>query len=156
MGRALDLVAGGWQLSGLMTLSKGMPLQVTQSGGNIWDGSQRPDLIGNPATSGRVQDRLNGWYNPNAFLKPAIDVPGTASRTLNYRGPGLNMFDMALLKSFPIKEGQRIEFRLEAQNALNHVVFADPASSFGATNFGQITGAKVGNRNVQLGFKYYF
>jgi hypothetical protein len=154
--RVTDWLAGGWEVSGMATLSAGMPLQVTQSGGNIWDGTQRPNLIGDPSTSGRIQDRINGWYNANAFSKPPVDVPGTASRTLNYRGPRMSMFDAALLKSFRTKEGQRYEFRLEAQNAFNHPVFSDPASSFGSTNFGQITGAKVGNRNVQLGFKYYF
>jgi hypothetical protein len=133
-----------------------MPLQVTQSGGSIWDGTQRPDLISNPATSGRVQDRLNNWYNANAFSKPALDVPGTSPRNLAFRGPGMSMFDAALLKSFRVTEGQRFEFRLEAQNAFNHPVFSDPNGSFGSTSFGQITGTKVGNRNVQLGFKYYF
>jgi hypothetical protein len=156
LNRAMDWLVGGWDISGLATFSTGMPLQVTQSGGNIWDGSQRPDLIGNPSTSGRVQDRLNNWFNVNAFAKPAIDVPGTAGRTMNYRGPGMTMFNAALLKSFRVKEGQRFEFRLEAENAMNHPVFGDPANSFGSTNFGQITGTKVGNRNVQLGFKYYF
>lgn len=154
--RAVDLITGGWILSGMATLSTGMPLQVTQSGGNIWDGTQRPNLIGDPSTSGSVQDRLNGWFNPAAFSKPAIDVPGSAPRNLNFRGPGINMFDAALLKSFRVKEGQHFEFRLEASNAFNHPVFGDPANSFGSTNFGQITNAKVGNRNVQLGFKYYF
>jgi hypothetical protein len=154
--RALDWIAGGWEISGLATLSAGMPLQVTQSGGTIWDGTQRPDLIGDPSTSGRVQDRLNNWFNPAAFKQPAADVPGTAPRNLNFRGPGMKMFDAALLKSFRTTEGQRFEFRLEAQNAFNHPVFSDPNGSFGATSFGQITGTKVGNRNVQLGFKYYF
>jgi hypothetical protein len=154
--RWTDWLAGGWEVSGLATFSAGMPLQVTQSGGNIWDGTQRPDLIGDPSTSGRDQDRLNNWFNLNAFGKPAIDVPGTSPRTLTYRGPGMRMIDAALLKSFRTKEGQRFEFRLEAQNAFNHPVFSDPASTFGATNFGQITSTKVGNRNVQLGFKYYF
>jgi len=156
VSRLVDLAVGGWELSGLATFSTGMPLQVTQSGGNIWDGTQRPDLIGNPATSGSMQDRLNNWFNASAFLKPAIDVPGTAPRNLNYRGPGMRMFNAALLKSFRVTESQRFEFRLEAENAFNHPVFSDPAASFGATNFGQITGTKVGNRNVQLGFKYYF
>ena len=154
--RPLDWLVGGWEISGFATLSAGMPLQVTQSGGTIWDGSQRPDLIGDPSTSGRVQDRLNNWFNPAAFKQPAADVPGTAPRTLSFRGPGMKMFDAALLKSFHTKEGQRFEFRLEAQNALNHPVFGDPNGSFGSTSFGQITGTKVGNRNVQLGFKYYF
>jgi hypothetical protein len=154
--KATDLIAGGWEISGLATFSAGMPLQVTQSGGNIWDGTQRPNLIGDPSTSGRIQDRLNGWFNPAAFAKPDIDTPGTSPRTLRYRGPGMVMFNAALLKSFRVKEGQRFEFRLEAENAMNHPVFSDPANSFGSTNFGQITGTKVGNRNVQLGFKYYF
>jgi len=159
VNRAVDLLVGGWEISGLATFSTGMPQQVTQSGGNIWDGTQRPDLIGDPSTSGRDQDRLNNWFNGAAFSKPALDVPGTAPRNLNFRGPGMSMIDAALLKSFRVKEGQRFEFRLEAQNALNHPVFNDPASpanQFGSTSFGQITGTKVGNRNVQLGFKYYF
>jgi hypothetical protein len=154
--RAIDSLAGGWEISGLATLSAGMPLQATQSGGSIWDGTQRPDLIGDPSTSGRIQDRLNGWFNAAAFKQPSADVPGTAPRNLNLRGPGMRMFDAALLKSFRTREGQRFEFRLEAQNALNHPVFSDPNGSFGSTSFGQITGTKVGNRNVQLGFKYYF
>jgi hypothetical protein len=156
LNRAMDMIFGGWEISGMATFSAGMPLAVTQSGGSMWNGTQRPDLIGNPSTSGRVQDRLYGWYNAAAFAKPAIDVPGTAPRNLNYRGPGIRMFDAALLKSFRVKEGQRFEFRLEAQNVLNHPIFSDPSSSFGSTSFGQITGTKVGPRNVQFGFKYYF
>jgi len=154
--RPLDWALGGWELSGMATFRSGMPLQVTQSGGSIWDGTQRPDLIGDPSTSGSVTSRLNRWFNEAAFSKPPLDVPGTAPRNLNYRGPAIKTLDAALLKSFRVKEGQRFEFRIEAQNATNTPVFSDPATSFGATNFGQITGVKVGPRNVQLGMKYYF
>lgn len=154
--KATDLICGGWEISGMANMQSGMPLQVTQSGGQIWDGTQRPNLIGDPSTSGRVQDRLNGWFNSAAFSKPAIDVPGSAPRNLNFRGPGIKSFDAALLKSFRVTEQQRFEFRLEAQNAFNHPIFSDPNGSFGSTSFGQITGTKVGARNVQLGFKYYF
>jgi hypothetical protein len=156
VNRMADWLLGGWEVSGMATLSGGMPLQVTQSGGNIWGGTQRPNLVGDPSKTGRVQDLLNGYYNAAAFAQPAIDVPGTAGRTLRYRGPKMSMFDGALIKGFRTVEGQRFEFRLEAQNAFNHPVFSDPASSFGSSNFGQITGTKVGNRNVQLGMKYYF
>jgi hypothetical protein len=154
--RPLDWALGGWELSGMALFRSGMPLQVTQSGGSIWDGTQRPDLIGDPGTSGSVTSRLNRWFNEAAFSKPPLDVPGTAPRTLNYRGPAIKTLDAALLKSFRVKEGQRFEFRLEAQNATNTPIFSDPATSFGATNFGQITGTKIGPRNVQLGMKYYF
>ena len=154
--RAVDLIAGGWEISGMAIFQSGMPLQVTQSGGSIWDGTQRPDLIGDPSTTGSVTSRLIKYFNEAAFLKPALDVPGTAPRNLNYRGPGIKTLDAALLKSFRITERQRFEFRLEAQNATNTPIFAEPNTSFGSTSFGQITGTKIGPRNVQLGFKYYF
>lgn len=154
--RWLDALFGGWQLSGMALLQSGMPLQVTQSGGNIWNGTQRPNLLGDPSTSGSVVSRLNRWFNEKAFSQPPIDVPGTAPRTLNYRGPAIKTLDAALNKSFRVREGQRFEFRIEAQNATNTPVFSDPNTSFGSTAFGQITGTKVGPRNVQLGMKYYF
>jgi hypothetical protein len=159
VNRWVNWLAGGWNLSGMALMQSGMPLQVTQSGGNIWDGTQRPNLIGDPSTSGRMQDRLNGYFNAAAFLQPPIDVPGSAPRNLNYRGPGIKTLDAALLKSIPTVESQRIEIRLEATNVTNTPMFADPGGlSFGATNFGQITGLRsgVGPRNMQFGLKYYF
>jgi hypothetical protein len=154
--RPLDLIAGGWEVSGMAIFQSGMPLQVTQSGGSIWDGTQRPDLIGDPSTSGGVATRLNRYFNEAAFSKPPLDVPGTAPRNLNYRGPGIKTLDAALLKSFRVKEGQRFEFRIEAQNATNTPIFSDPNTSYGSTSFGQISGTKIGPRDVQLGMKYYF
>jgi len=159
VNRIVDSIAGGWNISGMALMQSGMPLQVTQSGGNIWDGTQRPNLVGDPSTSGRVQDRLNAYFNPAAFTQPAIDTPGSAPRNLNYRGPGITTLDAALLKSIPTWEGHRIELRLEGTNVTNTPMFADPGGlSFGATNFGQITGLRsgVGPRNLQFGIKYYF
>jgi hypothetical protein len=142
----------------MATLQSGMPLHVTQQGGAIWNGTQRPNLIGDPSMPGSVVDRMNGYFNPAAFSQPPADVPGSASRTLGYRGPGIRTLDAALLKSFPTKEGQRFEFRLEAQNATNTPMFGDPNTTFGSAQFGQINGLRsgVGPRNVQLGLKYYF
>jgi hypothetical protein len=157
--RVANWLAGGWDVSGLATFQSGTPLQVTQSGGNIWDGTQRPNLIGDPSTSGPITDRLNGYFNTAAFSQPPADVPGTAPRNLNYRGPGIKTLDAAFLKSVFIREGQRLEFRLESNNATNTPMFGDPSgTTFGATNFGQITGLRngVGPRNMQFGLKYYF
>lgn len=165
MNRVANWVAGGWNLSGMLLMQAGMPIQVTQSGGAIWDGTQRPNLIGDPSTTGRLQDRLdinastgNAYFNRAAFSQPLGDVPGTAPRNLNYRGPGIKTLDAALLKDIVTREGQRFEFRLEATNFTNTPMFGDPAASFGAVNFGQITGLRngVGPRNMQIGLKYYF
>ena len=159
MNRVVDWLVGGWNVSGMLLMQSGMPLQVTQSGGSMWDGTQRPNIVGDPSTSGRVQDRLNGWFNRAAFSQPAPDMPGSAPRNLGYRGPGIKTLDAALMKSIPTVEGQRFELRLEAQNATNTPMFADPGGlAFGATNFGQITSMRggIGPRNLQLGVKYYF
>ena len=96
--RWLDAVFGGWELSGYLLLQSGMPLHVTQSGGNIWNGTQRPDLIGDPSTSGPIVDRLNRYFNEAAFSKPPIDVRGTAPRTLHYRSPSVQSLDADALK----------------------------------------------------------
>ncbi len=164
VSRAVDAVIGGWEISAFFTLQSGFPLQVTQSGGTLWNGMQRPNLIGDPATHGDIHDRLNGYFNPAAFSRPAPDTFGTAPRTLDIRGPAVNMLDAAMIKSWRTKAGQRVEFRIEAQNVRNLPVFADPvtsttaanATAYGASNFGVINGTKVMPRNVQLGFKYYF
>jgi hypothetical protein len=158
INRVLNWVAGGWNVSGMALFQSGMPLQVNQQGGAIWDGTQRPNLIGNPATSGSVQSRINDYFNRAAFSQPLPDVPGTAPRNLNYRGPGISTLDGALLKDIVTREGQRFEFRLEVNNVTNTPMFGDPALNFGAVNFGQITGLRngVGPRNMQIGLKYYF
>jgi hypothetical protein len=154
--RAVDAALGGWSVSGVFSRQSGMPLAVTQSGGLIWDGTQRPNLIGDPSTSGPVQDRLNNYFNTAAFSQPAPDVPGTTPRTLSYRSPAIQIFDAVLMKNVAIRPGQRLEVRIEAQNVLNHPVFGDPNTSFGSTSFGQITGTKVGARQMMFGLKYHF
>jgi hypothetical protein len=158
MNKVLDWVAGGWDVSGMLLMQSGMPLHVTQSGGAIWDGTQRPNLVGDPSTSGRVQDRINGYFNNSAFTQPLADVPGTAPRNLGFRGPGIKTLDAALLKSIFVREGHRLELRLEGTNFTNTPMFGDPATAFGANNFGQISGVRdgVNPRNMQFGVKYYF
>src|SRR5436305_342311 len=85
--RVIDGIIGGWEVSGTFVLQSGFPLQVSQSGGTLWNGTQRPNLIGDPETSGSIYDRLNNYFNQAAFSRPAPDTFGTAARTLNMRCP---------------------------------------------------------------------
>ena len=66
VNRVVDGIIGGWEVSGFFTLQSGFPLQVSQSGGTLWNGTQRPNLIGDPATSGSIYDRLNSYFNRNS------------------------------------------------------------------------------------------
>jgi hypothetical protein len=139
-----------------MTLQSGPPLQPNLSGAQLWNGTQRPNLIGDPKTTGSIYDRMNNYFNVAAFSKPASDTFGSAPRYLNMRGPKVNTFDAALLKDFNITERQRLQFRLEATNFRNHPVFSQPDTTYLGSNFGRITGTKVGARNAQISLKYIF
>jgi hypothetical protein len=156
MNRVLDGFVGGWEISGIFTLQSGPPLQVNQSGGTLWNGVQRPNLLRDPATSGSIYDRLNNYLDASAFSKPDPDTFGTAPRYLNVRGPAVNALDAAILKDFNFTERKRLQFRFEATNVRNHPVFGNPDTNYGGSNFGRITGTKVGTRNAQVSLKYIF
>ena len=80
-----------------------------------------------PGDFGTVYDRFNNWFNVAAFPQPAPDTFGTAPRFLNLRGPRLNTFDAALMKSWKVTERHRSSSALEASNLRNHPVFNPPA-----------------------------
>ena len=135
-----------------------LPIITALTSGNLLEGSQRPDLIGDPSMPGSVRQRLDNYFNVAAFSRPAADIYGTAPRTLGYRTPGFSNADLTLGKRFYIRERDAIEFRLEAFNALNGVSFAGPNSSFGGNTFGQINDYASGfsARQLQLALRYDF
>jgi len=157
--RALNFAAGGWMASGVTIFQDGYPVVIGLASSNLLAGTQRPNLIGDPSMPGSVRDRLNGYFNLNAFSRPVADTYGSAPRTLNYRTPGIANADLTLGKKFPLRERRGVfEFRMEAFNALNGVTFAAPNASFGGTTFGQITDYLSGfsPRVVQFAVRYDF
>jgi hypothetical protein len=85
---------------------------------------------------------------------------GNAPRTItNLRQPGNKNVNMSLFKEFPLsrlREGMRMEFRLEAFNVFNHPNFGPADTAFGDGSFGAITFLASPTREVQLGLKVYF
>ncbi len=157
-GRVTNLIAGGWSISSFMTFQSGVPIYVSQSGGTLWDATQRPNLVGDPSMPGSVSDRMYNYFNLAAFTRPANDAIGSAPRTLNYRAPGIRSADVALAKQFAVNERMHGEFRLEMQNATNTPGFGAPGAAFGSSSFGVISGygGARGPRTVQLGTKFVF
>jgi hypothetical protein len=112
------------------------------------------------------------WYpiDPNNFQLPKGYAPftrgmiGNAPRNLTY-GPGLELFNLALQKVFVIHEGQRLEFKVEATNALNHFNPANPNMTItrnyntGVNNnaaFGTIQGTQYQSRRAIFSLRYAF
>lgn len=156
--KVTNAVVGGWVVDGLMTFSKGYAIIPGLQGGVLWEGSQRPNLIGDPSMKGSVEDRLNNYFNTAAFSRPAPDTFGTAPRTLNYRTPGIKNADASLLKNIAFRESMRLQFRLEAFNVTNTPTFGGPGATFGASNFGVISGYAGGRgpRELQVAVKFYY
>ena len=156
MNRVLDAFVGGWEVSGIISAQSRTPLGVTQSASTLWIGSQRPNLVGDPSMPGSVRDKLNNYFNVNAFKSIGPDLIGNAPRFLStYRGPSLVNEDATLMKNFYFTERKYVQLRLEAYGVTNSPQWGNPDTGFGNTTFGQITSAS-GARSVQVAGKFYF
>ena len=105
--------------------------------------------------SGSQRTRLE-WFNPSAFALPAAFTFGNDSRTEpDLFGPGTFNLDTLLAKEFRVTEAVKLQFRMEAYNALNHFNPGTPNTSIGAPGVGTITTGNAG-RVVQLALKLYY
>jgi len=83
--------------------------------------------------------------------------------------PGTNTAGLSLFKEVPlgkVREGMRLQYRLESFNAFNHPQFCGPngtvvasfvgsdSSTYG--NFGQVTSQRNSPREVQTALKLYW
>jgi hypothetical protein len=133
---------GGWESSGIFTVQDGRTFTVTSGQDNSRSGinSDRADLIGNPhLDTGRSRGELIGrYFNTAAFAPNALGTFGTSPRSV-LRGPGLATFDVAITKTFPIKERVSAQFRTEFFNAFNRPNFTNPyAVQSVASRFGKL------------------
>ncbi|MBM3739451.1 MAG: hypothetical protein FJW39_27090 [Acidobacteria bacterium] len=159
--RAVDLLAGGWQVNGITTLQAGLPLtpSLAFSLGRS-DTVSRPNLIGDPTKTTR---RPHDWLSASAFA-----IPGNAeiaagnffgNQGVNVvRAPGLVNFDFSLFKSVPVREGMTMQFRAEVFNAMNTPFFGMPGSvglTIGTPAFGRVTSAGD-PRLIQFALKFLF
>jgi hypothetical protein len=153
----LNGVAGGWTLSGIMNLQSGIPLDmttVTNLTGSLSGGS-RPNRLADGALPDSERSRLK-WFNPGAFALPAPFTLGNDSRTEpGLSGPGKFNLDALLAKQFRITEAIKLQFRMEAYNALNHFNPGTPNMTIGSPGVATITTGGAG-RVVQLALKLYF
>jgi hypothetical protein len=156
---ALKAIAGSWSLGGAMILQSGAPFNVLAGQDNSLSGvgSDRADLVGNPARSARLdanRDPVLEWFNTRAFAQSAPGTFGSFGRNVLF-GPGVVSLDIALAKSFPIRNESRLQFRAEAFNLLNHPNFGQPSATLTSGTYGRITSA-LDPRILQFGLKLQF
>jgi TonB-dependent receptor-like protein len=158
--RALDLAIGGWQAYTFQTYQGGFALSYGFAGGTFPAGvSPRASINGNPTegVSGPHSERLDRYFNTNAFLRPAdFTIGNLAPRVHTVRSPGMNNLNITLSKYFDIVEGVRTEFRASAYNAVNHPVFNPPNTTVGNASFGRIASQANLSRQIEFGLRIVF
>ena len=162
---ALDEVVGGWQISGTVVLQTGQPFSVYGDQANYsLAGTTFPNW--NPGVSWKPSHQgIDQWFNPAAFTKPADGTWGNVRRNSLY-GPGLNVFNMSVAKSFALPwEEARVEFRADAENVFNHKSLGIPGGrNLGASagvdqpyaSSNSISTVTTGARNLQLMLRLSF
>jgi len=176
----LDLVFGGWRLSGVTTVQHGVPLSVTDGNGNNgglnggfnnranYDRATCGSHAGvvNRVNTGSTQGQL--WFNLACFSNPGTVAVGPTNIVVapygtsvpgNVWGPGLVNFDLSLTKSVPLGESRALQLQVSAFNAMNTPHFSNPNTTCCTSNnagFGVITGTSNPNRQLQLGLHFQF
>jgi hypothetical protein len=157
----------GWQLNGIASFVSGSPVAAGYSLVNA------ADITGTPSISARIVINANPIlpkgertfsrnFRTDVFSAPAVGTIGNAAKT-NLRGPGINNWDIALFKNFPIHERWKLQFRSEFYNAFNHTQFSafDSSARFDAAGrqvnarFGEFTASRT-PRIVQLALRLSF
>jgi hypothetical protein len=144
-------IVSGWQVQGVYTAQSGQALGF---GNAIFTGDIKAVPLPN---SERTVDR---WFNTSAGFERSssrslsYNYRTLSSRFSGVRGDGINQWNLSLLKNTKLTESTKIQFRAEAINALNHVMFNNPDTNPTSGGFGTITNSKSSGRAIQLGLKY--
>ena len=157
--RVLDLLFGGWHGSGILTVTTGFPFTPQMEADSSNTGTQgftNPDRIGN-GNLPSSQRSLYQWFDVGAFADAHPYTFGNSGYNVLI-GPGLVNLDLGVRKVFSVTERQKVEFRAEFYNALNHPNFGLPNSDIdaGPGAAGAITSLTGTMRTVQLALKYRF
>ncbi len=143
-GGAAEVLAGGWSVSVSTIFRSGFPMVIRQ--GANWGSAfgyeyQRPNVTGDPNTSGSTEDRVDGYFNPAAYAETGLFTFGSAPHTDNdVRTPGLYNWDVSFEKMTSLGGGANVSLRFEFVNFFNQPNWSGPVNNIGAGNFGVITG----------------
>jgi hypothetical protein len=175
--RTLRILGSDWQFAPILKLRSAQLVTVTL-GTDValnGEGNQRPNLVAGVSPYATDRNACSPapcvqWLNRAAFATPAVGTLGNLG-IANLAGPKVVQLDMAVSRTFPIREKQSIQLRAEAFNLPNHLNLSGLqgntngiAASLNSGAFGQITqdisgtsGLSSGDyRVIQLALKFVF
>ncbi|BDC48051.1 hypothetical protein F183_A03670 [Bryobacterales bacterium F-183] len=130
-----NVLAGGWQINGIMSRMSGTPFTIGTAGNSV-------DSPGNTQTADQVvsQVRIIGghgrnesYFDPNAFAPVTAVRFGNTGRNI-LRGPGFFNLDASVFRTFKIVEKVSLQFRAEMFGATNTPQFSNPGTTVSAAS----------------------
>jgi hypothetical protein len=169
-GRALDLLVGGWVLSGTQQYRSGNLMQVVsatnQLASTIFAPIQKATPTGYAIRSGVSAGDLDPDVSTNRWLNYGSSAPyvNTAAYTLgsasiydtHYRNPWFRQENLSIVKNLAIWESVRFIYRADAFNIFNRTAFGGVNSTIGNASYGRATGAQVAARVITMGLRLEF
>jgi len=158
-----DKLVSGWQVTGITTFSSGHPLtpNLQWTGwGNIGGRWLEPMICTGPLNNSSLKSNIRN----NAYLEPYFNIDNTVlpdAGTIGncgrggLTGPGVNNWDIGLLKNTHVTERVNIQFRAEFFNTWNHAQFGGVAVNPLWGGYGRVNWARA-PRDIQFGLKVVF
>ena len=161
MPYALDLIAGGWQLSGMWRWTSGFPVSVFETGvwPTNWNNNNWAVWNGTPVS---VQHGANMFADPKAAMAAFdYEMPGGIGTRNGLRGDGVFNIDTNVSKRFqmPYSDKHSMQLRWEVFNLTNTTRFDVASASLDISignNFGKYGDTLSRGRVMQFGLRYEF
>ena len=161
-----SVLARGWQFSGIVTISSGMPFHprigFDRAGDRQSDTDmQRPSWAPGRNAENAFVGKVDEWFDPTAFVLPAAGTFGDVRRNV-LRGPNFRTVDFSTFKN-QVAGPVTLQFRVEVFNLFNRANFAPPSNPILFNPDGsrvpgacRITSLVTPARQLQLGVKMLF
>jgi len=151
-------VVGGWSLSGVTNFATGLPITMSENDDNSLIGANAipvdvPNFAGGHVLATTNPRKGGTYFNTSLFSNEQLGQFGNSSRRF-FHGPGLNNWNIALLKTTKITESKELQLRFEGFNVFNHAQFQNPTGEINST-FGVVTSARD-PRIMQVAAKFLF
>jgi len=159
------MVTKDWQISPVISLYTGNPLQLSIGGKDIslsGQGLDRPSVVAPTQVYSGPANDPSYWLNPAAFMCAGSNAAcsvfsgqfGNLGRNAVY-GPGTINFDMALTRRFTVGERWKLDLRADFFNVMNHANWNSPGTNTTSSTFGEVTSFSS-PRLIQMAMKLYF
>jgi hypothetical protein len=171
--KLVKIVAGGWQMSGVVQFQSGAPFTIARtddylgigsSNDKPWNLNGETDLkkqFSHETAAGNFVGVSTYYFNPRPggsiwATKPANGtLPNQNRNSIGFNNVGFQNWNIAMFKSFRFTESQALQFRFEAFNFPNHPNWGGVDANPTSVSFGMVTG-KSSERNIQLSLRYSF